>query len=93
MEKFEHIIIEGIVPLISAVLGWLFGRQKNKAELKKMQAEIDNNSIENAEKLLKYYTQIIDDLSQRLEAAQKQIIELENSLCKLKKKYYEKDTN
>ncbi|MPS74016.1 MAG: cell wall anchor protein [Chryseobacterium sp.] len=42
--------------------GWFFGR-------KKANAEAETSQIENAEKLLNYYKNIVDDLGGRLEVA------------------------
>lgn len=63
-------LMDNIGVLLSAMAtgfaGWFFGRKKAKTEY-------ENGQIENAEKLLSYYKNLVDDLGIRL---QKSIEEL-----------------
>lgn len=77
MENFltEHIGTL-IATLITGFGGWFFGR-------KKANTEVETNQIENAEKLLNYYKNLVDDLGQRLEAAIKKFNDAEETIREL----------
>lgn len=53
---------ELITALVAGFAGWFFQRKKQKAEQR-------GNEIDNAEKVLKYYREMIDDLGGRLQQA------------------------
>ena len=65
-----------IATLITGFGGWFFGR-------KKAQAEVEASQIENAEKLLNYYKNLVDDLGSRLESAIKKFNEAEETIREL----------
>ncbi|WP_025143049.1 hypothetical protein [Pedobacter jeongneungensis] len=67
MDEFikQH-VGELITAVIAAFGGWFFQRNKQKAELQA-------NEIDNADKVLRYYREMVDDLGLRLKEA---IVEL-----------------
>ncbi len=65
-EFFKNYLSELVLAIIGAFLGWFFQRKKQLAELR-------GSEIENAEKGLQYYRQMVDDLGNRLTQA---IVEL-----------------
>ncbi|REC47881.1 MULTISPECIES: hypothetical protein [Chryseobacterium] len=79
----KQIFIDNAGILLSALAtgfgGWFFGRKKAKAEAEASQ-------IENAEKLLNYYKNLVDDLGSRLDKAidnlQKSEIEKQEAIKK-----------
>ena len=79
-ELFEPHVSSLIAGLITGFIGWFFGRKKAATEVEKSQ-------IENAEKLLEFYKNMVDDLGKRLEnsiirfnAAENTIKELEDKV-------------
>ncbi len=76
----EHIALL-LSTLITGLGGWFFGR-------KKAEAETETSQIENAEKLLNYYKNLVDDLGIRLEKAidnlQKSEVEKQEVIVKFK---------
>lgn len=62
----KQVLIENIGVLLATLAasfgGWFFGR-------KKANAEAEASQIENAERLLNYYKNIVDDMGVRLEKA------------------------
>lgn len=62
MDFFKEHLGLLVTTLITAIIGWFFGR-------KKAAAEVEGSQIENAEKLLEYYRKFGDDLGARLETA------------------------
>ncbi len=92
MTKIKE-ILDIVLPFLTAVTGWAVGTQKNRVELVKLRAEADGNVIQNAERVLKYYKTIIDDLESRLADARKQITSLEKELNNLKTKINENDNS
>lgn len=62
----KQLLLENIGILLTTLAtgfgGWFFGR-------KKANAEAEASQIENAEKLLDYYTKLVDDLGKRLATA------------------------
>lgn len=71
---FELIIVPVVVGFVSAFSGWFFGRRKQDAETK-------GSEIENAERALQYYRQMVDDMGLRLTKA---IEELQTTNIELK---------
>lgn len=72
--------------LLSAFVGWLFGRPKQRLELQ-------SSELDNVDKAVRIYREMIDDLGAKyakaiadLNEANQRIRELENSLEKLLKK-------
>ncbi|WP_343530838.1 hypothetical protein [Pedobacter sp.] len=59
---FKNYLSELALAVIGAFVGWFFQR-------KKQQAEVRGSEIENAEKGLQYYRQMVDDLGSRLTQA------------------------
>ena len=76
----KQIFIDNAGILLSALAtgfgGWFFGRKKAKAEAEASQ-------IENAEKLLNYYKNLVDDLGSRLDSAIKKFNEAEATIREL----------
>lgn len=79
----KNIIIENLGLLIAGLAsgfgGWFFGRKKSAAE-------VEASQIENAEKLLNYYKNLVDDLGQRLEAAIKKFNDAEKVIHELEER-------
>lgn len=72
------------IPILTGYIGHWFAKSKYKAEVDKLRAEVGSNEIENAERVLKYYRDMVDDLGGRLkeaisklDSAEKMIRELE----------------
>jgi len=65
-----------ITTLVTGFGGWFFGR-------KKLKAETEASQIENAEKLLNYYKNLVDDLGSRLESAIKKFNDAEETIREL----------
>lgn len=61
-ELLKPYVSELATAFIGALIGWFFQRKKQKAE-------IHTSEIENAEKGLLYYRQMVDDLGTRLTQA------------------------
>lgn len=66
----EQIVITTAVSFFGALIGWFFARKKNQQELESMKLD---NEIKSA----KYYQDLLDDMSNRLEKAIKQLAESE----------------
>ncbi|AYO58182.1 cell wall anchor protein [Chryseobacterium sp. 6424] len=79
----NQIFIENLGVLLATLAtgfgGWFFGR-------KKAQAEAESSQIENAEKLLGYYKNLVDDLGTRLESAIKKFNEAEQTIRELEER-------
>ncbi|WP_312394741.1 hypothetical protein [Chryseobacterium sp.] len=62
----KQLLIENLGTLLATLVtgfgAWFFGR-------KKANADVESSQIENAEKLLNYYKNIVDDLGRRQEIA------------------------
>ena len=73
----KEIFIENIGVLLAGLAsgfgGWFYGR-------KKVNAEAEASQIENAEKLLNYYKNLVDDLGIRLESAIKKFNDAEATI-------------
>nr|WP_314560832.1 cell wall anchor protein [uncultured Capnocytophaga sp.] len=86
MELLTQPIVTFISMLLSAFVGWLFGRPKQRLELQ-------SSELDNVDKAVRIYREMIDDLGAKyakaiadLNEANQRIRELENSLEKLLKK-------
>lgn len=79
----NQFLLENAGVFISALAtgfgGWFFGR-------KKAQTEAEASQIENAEKLLNYYKNLVDDLGGRLESAIKRFNDAEEIIRELENK-------
>lgn len=89
METLKEPLLAFISLFLSTLVGWLFGRRKQ-------QAETQTTELDNVDKAIHIYRQMIDDLSQKyahaieeLHTAQQRIKQLEttieNLLTQLKK--------
>lgn len=83
MELFKEILIPAITALVGAGITWFFGRPKEKAELQ-------TSELDNVDKAVKIYREMIEDLGRKyekaisdLEKANLRIKELENSVEEL----------
>ena len=80
MKEIKELLTEPIVGFLGAVLtglvGFLFGKRKLRAEIAGMNADNEGKEIENADKLVKLYKEILDDLSNRYEAKFKEFSDL-----------------
>lgn len=86
MKEFlmEHIaphISAFVGAILSAVVGFLFGKERQKAEVEGLKAEADSKEIENAERVLKYYREMVEDLAIKLKTA---ITELDEAKAVIK---------
>lgn len=83
METIKDFILPIIGTIVSAVVGWWFGRAKE-------QMEVQTSELDNVDKAVKIYREMIEDLSNKyakaisdLEAANLRIRELETSVDEL----------
>lgn len=70
---------EFVTALIGGFAGWFYQRNREKADLQ-------SNEIDNAEKVLKYYREMIDDLAIRLKQAIEELNEAKQMVKGLKAK-------
>lgn len=80
MEILKEPLLAFISLFLSTLVGWLFGRRKQ-------QAETQTTELDNVDKAIHIYRQMIDDLSQKyaqaieeLHTAQQRIKQLENTI-------------
>jgi hypothetical protein len=85
MEILKEPLLAFISLFLSTLVGWLFGR--------KQQAETQTTELDNVDKAIHIYRQMIDDLSEKyahaieeLRQAHQRIKELENTIENLLKK-------
>lgn len=62
-----------VTPIASGIAGWLVGRRK-------MRAEASGSEIENIERGLKIYRDIVEDLSRKIKEMESRLAELQNKL-------------
>lgn len=76
----KELLTEPIVAFLGAILtglaGFIFGKRKLRAEVAGMNAENEGKEIENADKLVKLYKEVLDDLGSRYEAKFKEFSDL-----------------
>lgn len=72
----QELVTSILIPFFTALIAWFFARKKNKAALMSMQTE---NEI----KASKYYQDLLDDMSERLDKAIKELMALEARHSKL----------
>ncbi|MBT0550261.1 cell wall anchor protein [Riemerella anatipestifer] len=85
----KEFFIEYITPHLSAFLGavltglagFIFGKERQKVEVEGLKAEADSKEIENAEKVLRYYREMVEDLAIKLKTA---ITELDEAKAVIK---------
>lgn len=70
---------EFITAMVGGFAGWFYQRSKEKSDLQ-------SNEIDNAEKVLKYYREMIDDLALRLKQAIEELNEAKQMVKGLKAK-------
>lgn len=84
---FTEQIAPHISTFISAILvgfaGFVFGKQKLKAEVAGLDADNEGKKIENEDKLVKLYKDAIDDLGSRYEVRFKEVTSMYESKVKL----------
>ncbi len=66
----ETWIINILAPLLTGLLGWFTGRAKTKQEVKAM-------AVDNEMKTAKYYQDILDDMTERLQKAMDNLMKCE----------------
>lgn len=83
MELLKEILLPIITTSVGALVGWFFGRPKEKAELQ-------TSELDNVDKAVKIYREMIEDLGEKyakaisdLEKANHRVKELENSVEEL----------
>lgn len=83
MELFKEFLIPVLTTFVGALVGWFFSRPKEKAELQ-------TSELDNVDKAVKIYREMIEDLGRKyekaisdLEKANLRIKELENSVEEL----------
>ncbi len=59
---FDQLVIPALLTFFTALITWLFARKKNSQELQSMKLD---NEIKSA----KYYQDLLDDMSKRLDKA------------------------
>lgn len=76
----KQVLLENLGILLSSLAtgigAWVFSAKKTKADL-------ESSQIENAEKLLSYYKNLVDDLGLRLESAIKKFNDAEETIREL----------
>jgi peptidoglycan hydrolase CwlO-like protein len=87
-------ILTTVLPIIiTAGLTWFLGRQKSKAEVRKMSAEAVSLEIGNAQAVINFWKESCQDLTEKLTMLSDKVDELmdelelvrkENSLLKMK---------
>jgi peptidoglycan hydrolase CwlO-like protein len=78
-ESIINLITIAVTGGISGFFGW-FIQKKTK------QTEAQRNEIDNANKVLKYYREMVDDLGQRLTEAIKELAEARKAIHELEQK-------
>lgn len=78
-ESISHIVELALTGGLSGFFGWFIKR-------KTQQTEAQGNQIENADKALKYYQQMVDDLGKRLTEAIKELAEARKAIHELEQK-------
>ena len=72
----QELLTSVLIPFFTALIAWFFARKKSKAELVSMKTD---NEI----KASKYYQELLDDMSERLDKAIKELMALEARHSKL----------
>ena len=89
-EFINELILPHFGTFISAVLtglaGFVFGKRKQTAEVEGINADNEGKEIENAEKVLKYYRAMVDDLGEKLITAIKELDEAKQVIKELEDK-------
>ena len=62
--------------LIAGVIGWVFGRKKQNAEVDGLQVDNESKEIDNGSKVVHMYKEAIDDLGIRYEKKFSEVVEL-----------------
>ena len=79
----KQVLIENIGVLLATLAtgfgGWFFGR-------KKANADAETSQIENAEKLLSYYKNLVEDMGVRMEQAIKKFNDAEKTIRELEER-------
>lgn len=76
MELFKEILIPAITALVGAGITWFFGRPKEKAELQ-------TSELDNVDKAVKIYREMIEDLGKQLSKAIAELNEAKTTIKEL----------
>ncbi|MRJ09156.1 cell wall anchor protein [Ornithobacterium rhinotracheale] len=68
------------------LIGWLAERKKRTAEIENLKTENESKEIENAERVLKYYREMIEDLALKLKTAISELDEAKQTIKELEQK-------
>lgn len=76
MELFKEIFIPVITSFIGALVGWWFGRPKEKMDLQ-------TSELDNVDKAVKIYREMIEDLGEQLRKAISELNEAKTTIREL----------
>ncbi|MRI64462.1 cell wall anchor protein [Ornithobacterium rhinotracheale] len=68
------------------LFGWLAERKKRTAEIENLKTENERKEIENAERVLKYYREMVEDLAGKLKTAISELDEAKKTIKELEEK-------
>jgi peptidoglycan hydrolase CwlO-like protein len=73
-----------IIPtIVTAVVGFLAGRRKERADLEKTQAEVNASELENVEKAITIWRKLAEDMAAQVNELKTQVHELTEQVAKL----------
>lgn len=76
MELFKEFLIPVLTTFAGALVGWFFGRPKEKAELQ-------TSELDNVDKAVKIYREMIEDLGKQLSKAIAELNEAKTTIKEL----------
>lgn len=76
MELFKEFLIPVLTTFVGALVGWFFGRPKEKAELQ-------TSELDNVDKAVKIYREMIEDLGKQLSKAIAELNEAKTTIKEL----------
>ncbi len=76
MELLKEILLPIITTFVGALVGWFFGRPKEKAELQ-------TSELDNVDKAVKIYREMIEDLGEQLRKAISELNEAKTTIKEL----------
>ncbi|MRI64503.1 cell wall anchor protein [Ornithobacterium rhinotracheale] len=68
------------------LIGWLTERKKRTVEIQNLKTENESKEIENAERVLKYYREMVEDLAGKLKTAISELDEAKKTIKELEEK-------
>jgi chromosome segregation ATPase len=95
-ESLLSVIKDGATALFGGIFGYLIQKKQTQieavrasADIKKILADSSSSEVDNAEKVLKYYREMIDDLGSRLTLAIKELSDTRMELSDARKELSE----